>query len=303
MSDDRSPDNRSPAELERDIDQTRVELAQTLDALEHRLRARQLVDKGFDMIKETLGNNDAWNRSLDIIRANPVPVALIGIGAAWIVASQTNVVDRVAHDERVEAARRRITDMAGNVTARAGELASDVAGRVGIGGSGSTGADQPLGRTGNTMVDHSSGQGSDGWVHQVTGVAQGALRSARDSGEAMLSRAGLYANDGAGRIADQVGDTFQRHPLVIGAIGVMAGAMIAALLPATRAEDEWFGDTRDALWHKAQEAGEQAFSQVREAATRAVEAASDVATETVKGETVKVETGKGEMDKSPQVRA
>jgi hypothetical protein len=122
-------------------------------------------------------------------------------------------------------------------------------------------------------------------------MAQGALRSARDSGEAMLSRAGLYANDGAGRVADQVSDTFQRHPLVIGAIGVMAGALIAAMLPATRVEDEWFGDTRDALWNKAQEAGEQAFSQVRDAATRAVEAASDAATETVKGE----------MDKSPQV--
>ena len=288
MSDDRSPDNRSPAEIERDIDQTRVELALTLDALERRLGARHLVDKGFDMLKETLGS-DTWNRSLDMIRANPVPVALIGIGAAWIVANQTNVVDRVAQDERVEAARRRVTDMAGSVTTRAGELASDVASRVGIGG-GSAG-EQPLGRTGNTMVDDNSRSSSDGWVHHATDMAQGAIRSARESGEAMLNRAGVYANDGASRIADQMGDTFQRHPLVIGAIGVMAGALIAAMLPATRVEDEWFGDTRDALWQKAQEAGEQAFSQVREATTRAVEAATDAATETVKGE----------MDKSSQV--
>src|SRR6185436_18078493 len=142
----------------------------------------------------------------------------------------------------------------------------------------------------NTMVDDGPRQGSSGWVHQAADMAQGALRSARDSGEAMLSRAGLYANDGANRISDQVTDTFQRHPLVIGAIGVMAGALIAAMLPATRVEDEWFGDTRDALWQRAQEAGEQAFSQVREAATRAVAAASDAASETVKGE----------MDKSSQ---
>jgi len=81
-----------------------------------------------------------------------------------------------------------------------------------------------------------------------------------------------------------MGETYRRHPLVIGAIGIMAGALIAAMLPATRVEDEWFGDTRDALWHKAQEAGEQAFSQVREAATRAVDAATDAASETVKGE-------------------
>jgi len=239
------------------------------------------VDKGFDMLKETLGNNDAWNRSLEIIRANPVPVAMIGFGAAWLVANQTNVVDRVVQDERIDAARRKVVDVASNVGARAGELASDVASRVGIGGSNSSG-DQPLGRTGNTMVDDTGHSGSDGWVHQVADMAQGALRSARDSGEAMLSKAGLYANDGAGRVADQFSDTFRRHPLVIGSIGIMAGALIAALLPATRVEDEMFGDTRDALWHKAQEAGEQAFSQVREAATRAVEAASDVATETAK---------------------
>ena len=59
MSDHRSPDNRSPAELEREIDHTRVELARTLDALERRLNARHFVEKGFDMLKETFGNNDA----------------------------------------------------------------------------------------------------------------------------------------------------------------------------------------------------------------------------------------------------
>jgi hypothetical protein len=285
-------DDRSPAEIERDIDHTRVEIALTLDALERKLRARHLVEKGFDMLKETLGNNDTMNRGLELIRANPVPVALMGIGAAWLIASNTNVVDRLAHDERVEAARRRMADMASNVGTRAGELASDVASRVGvgIGGSGSS-SEQALGRTGNTMVDEAGRAESDGWVHQVADMAQDALRSARDSGEAMLSRAGLYANDGASRVADQLSDTFQRHPLVIGGIGVMAGALIAALLPATRVEDEWFGDTRDALWYKAQEAGEQAFSQVREAATRAVDAASDAATETVKSE----------LDKSSQL--
>jgi hypothetical protein len=276
-------DDRSPAEIERDVDHTRVEIALTLDALERRLSARHLVEKGFDMLKETLGDNDAMNRSLDLIRANPIPVALMGIGAAWLIASNTNVVDRLARDRRIESARRRVVDMASNVGARAGELVSDVAGRVGIGSSGSSG-DVPLGHTGNTMVDDTGRADSDGWVHQVADIAQGALRSARDSGEAMLSRAGVYAGDGAGRVADQVSDAFQRHPLVIGSIGVMAGALIAALLPATRVEDELLGDTRDSLWHKTQKAGEQALTQARDAATRAVDAASGAAADTVKNE-------------------
>ena len=274
---------RSLAEIERDIDRTRVELALTLDALERRLQPRRLVEKGFDMLRDSLGGNDALNRGLDVIRANPVPVALIGIGTAWLIASNTNVVDRLAQDERVAAARRRVGELASDIGNRAGELASDVAGRVGIGGTVSS-AEQPLGRTGNMMVDETGRATSDGWVHQVADMAQGAIRSARESSEAMLSRAGTYAGDGAGRVADQIGDSFQRHPLLIGGIGMMAGALLAALLPITRAENEWFGDTRDALLHKAQEAGEQALSQVREAATRAVDAATDAATETVRSE-------------------
>jgi len=49
------------------------------------------------------------------------------------------------------------------------------------------------------------------------------LRSARDSGEAMLNRAGLYAGDGASQVANQVNQAFERHPLAIGAMGLMAG--------------------------------------------------------------------------------
>jgi len=61
----------------------------------------------------------------EVIQANKVPLTLIGIGIAWLVASNTGLADRVANDERVQAARRRI-----------GELAGD----IGIGGSSSEGA-------------------------------------------------------------------------------------------------------------------------------------------------------------------
>lgn len=272
-------DERSPADVERQIDSTRAELALTLDALERKLNARHLVEKGFDMFRDTFGGTDGMNRGLDLIRSNPIPVALIGFGTAWLVASNTQMLDRLAESERVQDARRKMTDMASDLGNRAGELASDVAGRVGLGG----GSDQrPLGHTGNPMVDQDSR--SDGWMHQVTDMAQGALRSARDSGGAMLNRAGGYAGDGASRVADQLGDTLQRHPLVIGAVGVMAGALLATLLPMTRTENEWFGDTRDDLWNKAQEAGQEAATRVREAATRAVDAAADAASETVSRE-------------------
>jgi hypothetical protein len=264
----------SPAEAERQAARTRVELADTLGALDDtltNLTTRHLVEKGFNMIRDSLNNSDGLNRSLDIMRANPIPIALIGLGTAWLIASNTGVVDRIANDERIEAARRRVTDMASDLGNRAGSMASDMAGKIGMGGS-----DRPLGQTGNPMIDESGGSGSSGWVHQASDMAQGAMRSVRDS--TMINRAG----EGAGRIADQLTDAFERNPLVVGAVGLLGGALIAALLPATRLEDELVGTTRDQLWKQAEDAGQDAISRVRDAATHAIDSATDAAASRVR---------------------
>jgi hypothetical protein len=272
-----TPEPLAPAEAEREIRNTRAELARTLDALERKLAARQLVEKGFDMFKDSVSENQTVNRGIDMIRSNPVPVALIGIGAAWLIAANTGAIDRIAHDERVEAARKRLAGMASDVGHRAGEAAATVAERVGLSGSQHGSAELPLGHTGNTLVDQAGGSNGDGWIHQVTGIAQGALRSARDSSGAILNRAGNFAGGGASRVADQVGHAFERNPLVVGAMGVMAGALVAALLPLSRLENELLGTKRDELWHKAEQAGEEAVSRVRDAAAQAAVRAVDVA--------------------------
>ena len=268
-------------EMERKIARTRGELSLTLAALERKLAARYLIDEGLNMFKDTLGEDYGLHRGLEIVRTNPIPVALIGIGTAWLIANNTNAVDRITRDERIQAARRRVTDMASDLGNRAGEMATSAAQRIGIVGNG---ADRPLGHTGNPMIDQPGGGiSSEGWVHQVSDRAQGMIQSARDSSGAMLDR----ASESAGRIADQVADTFERHPLLVGAIGLMAGALIAALLPPTRVEDEWFGPTRDELWNQAEEAGQETASRVRDVAMRAADAAADAAAETIKTETDK----------------
>ena len=271
------------ADVERDIARTRGELALTLAALERRLAARYLAEEGLKMLKDNLGDDYGVNRGLEFVRNNPIPVAMIGLGAAWLIATQTEAVDRIARDERIQAARRRVGDLASDLGNRAGEMASSAAQRIGVTGNGvGNGADRPLGHTGNPMIDQSGSMGS-GWMHQVTDRAQGVVRSARDSGGAVLDRAG----ESAGRVADQVGDMFERHPLLIGAIGMLAGGLLAALLPSTRVEDEWFGPSRDQLWNRAEKAGEETVSRVRDVAMRAADAAADAAAQTVQKETDK----------------
>src|SRR5215470_6771996 len=173
------------SDVERDIARTRGELALTLAALERKLAARYLADEGMKMLKDTLGEDYGVNRGVEFVRNNPLPVALIGLGAAWLIANQTNAIDRIAQDERVRAAGRRVGDLASDLGNRAGDMASNAAQRIGIAGNG---ADRPLGHTGNPMIDQPGDMGS-GWVHQVSDRAQDMVRSARDSGGAMLDRA------------------------------------------------------------------------------------------------------------------
>src|SRR5258708_28285663 len=76
-----------------------------------RSRDPEWTRKGFEMIKDSLKGNGLG----EVIQANSVPLALIGIGIAWLVASNTGLADRVVNDQRVQAARRRIGELAGDV--------------------------------------------------------------------------------------------------------------------------------------------------------------------------------------------
>lgn len=189
----------------------------------------------------------------EVIQANKVPLTLIGIGIAWLVASNTGLADRVANDERVQAARRRI-----------GEFAGD----IGIGGGSSDGAGgQILGPDGERLARSDSSR-SDGWVHQAAGAARGAISTVRDAGSAVLDRAGA-ATDLASRASTQVTEKLSTDPWLIGVAGLVAGALLAAILPPTRIEQDYIGEARDGLWNKANELGHEAAERVRELADSA----------------------------------
>ncbi|HEX3410424.1 MAG TPA: hypothetical protein VHT00_01795 [Stellaceae bacterium] len=186
----------------------------------------------------------------EAIQANSVPLTLIGIGIAWLVASNTGLADRVVNDERVQAARRRISELAGD---------------IGIGGSSSEGSGgQILGPDGEPLARTDAG-GGDGWVHQATGAARNAIGTVRDAGNAVLDRAGA-ATDLANRASSQVTEKLSTDPWLIGVAGLVAGALLAAVVPPTRIEQDYIGEARDGLWNKANELGHEAAERVRELA-------------------------------------
>lgn len=198
----------------------------------------------------------------EAFQANRVSLALIGAGVAWLVVNNTGLVDRVAQDERVQAARRRI-----------GEIAGD----IGIGGSsqphGSSGREgHIIGPDGEPLHGSSDADRGSGWVHQAAGAARGAIGTVRDAGSAVLDRASKYtdyagdAGDLAKRASGQITEKLQRDPWLIGVAGLVAGALVAALVPPTRIEQECIGEARDELWNKTTQIGHEAAERVRELA-------------------------------------
>ena len=97
------------------------------------------------------------------------------------------------------------------------------------------------------------------------GAARGALSSVRDAGSAVLDRASA-AGDLANRAGGQVTERLSTDPWLIGVAGLVAGALLAAMLPPTRMEQDYIGEARDELWNKASELGHEAADRIRELA-------------------------------------
>lgn len=103
--------------------------------------------------------------------------------------------------------------------------------------------------------------------------ARSRVMAARERAVEARRRATQAARSGYDRGRAGAVDFFEQQPLVAGALAVAVGAAIAGALPRTRKEDEWFGDSSDALMEEA----ERIFSEERRKAERVAGAALDEA--------------------------
>jgi hypothetical protein len=118
---------QSAMEIETEIRRTRVELGITLDALEHQLAPRHLIGKGVAMITQLIkgngamkGNGAAWVDVGETARANPIPLALIGVGVAWLLAANFGIAGGSADRDAASGtgAARSVREAAGIVLER-----------------------------------------------------------------------------------------------------------------------------------------------------------------------------------------
>jgi hypothetical protein len=180
-------------EIEEDIAQTRADLAETLDALERKLAPRHLLEKGVDMLRGSFDGE--IGRIGETVRANPIPLALIGAGIGWLL------LGRTGGPSHVGAPASSLPDMAedgGEVAAPSPPEAHAYARPK----TEATGA-----RARQAVADEVDQPGEDA-------PQAGARRFAA---------------------SDSLARAMRDHPLAVGALAFLAGTVLGVLLPAGRA--------------------------------------------------------------------
>lgn len=249
--------NDDPGQIRGDIEDTRSQMSHTIDEIQERLSPQRLMNEAKDTVREaTIGKaeqmvSDATDTArsagqgiMATIRENPLPAALAGIGLGWLIyKSREHVSNKQSYTTGYGARTLSYPQQGPSVKVRMQDTAS-----------------------------------------QVTDQAQQVASQAGDK----VQQAASQLQDSASQIADQAQYQAQRarswlerswdeNPLPLGALALTAGAVIGLSLPATQAENQLMGSTRDNLMQKAQDTAQDTVQKVQAVAQEATDAAKDAA--------------------------
>lgn len=244
-------DDKNSAEIQREIDHTRTEMNETLEALRHRLSPGELVDQAMTYLKD--GGAGEFTRNFgETIKQNPVPTALIGIGIAWLMMGGSRGARPTPSWERSSGLGSRVSDAASGASARAGAMMQ--------------GAREGAGR-----VREQAGDRAHHARQQVGEMAQGVRHQVEETTHRVRSQASYQSE----RARESFSYLRHEQPLILGALGFALGAALGAGLPPTAREDALMGEMRDEYVHRAREMGEEQLDKVKHVAETASRAAQE----------------------------
>lgn len=276
--------------IEAGIEHDRTSLASALDALQERVSVEHLAQEALGMIRS---NAATYTRSIDgAVRANPLALALTGVGIAWLVFGsrktpattpvKPTAISRWEDDggsfvapehpplpamdddwsRNIETLRGKASAALRRIENEARRHADDL--RAGV-ADGLTKAGDYAAERAAVLADFAEGM-KRGFVHGLDGLSDAArdrIVQTRERAFAARLRAERAVTDStrnAGRLIED-------HPMVAGAIALAMGAVLAAVLPRTQIEDRSFGSERDRLMDEAA----RLLRQERDRASRAAE--------------------------------
>lgn len=257
--------------LEAEVEQDRASLASKLDELTDRVSIDNIAKQAMGMIRSNAHVVD------DAVRANPLALALIGAGVAWLVFGGRDTrkpvpATEVGRWESEGGAARPVGEEAADDPDSEWSRQIDAL-RQRASATLRTGADglrDMAARRAGVLADMTEGM-REWFSHGLEGLSDAArerisgLRQQAYAAKLEMQRAAAQGSRKAGRMLDD-------HPMVAGAVALAMGAALATALPRTRIEDRTFGQESDRLMRAAADA----LRQERDQLTRV---AGDVAAE------------------------
>ncbi|HET7620783.1 MAG TPA: DUF3618 domain-containing protein [Gemmatimonadaceae bacterium] len=264
------------AEIRAEIRETRERMGDNLEQLGERLNPGNIKDRvkqdirdatigkvenmaqsaadQWDEAKETF--DDAQRTVVDVIRENPIPAVMVGIGLGWLA---YNASQRGSRGD-----------------SRSGRANSGRSFRSGYGYGGSA---YGAGRYGRDNYS-SENVGEESTVDRVRDEASELSDKAQQKASELADRAqGMAENvaDETRHQARRLEDQFYDNPLAMGAAALTLGMAAGLAIPETQKEDELMGGARDKLADKTRDVMEETKDKVENVAERVADQAKSTA--------------------------
>jgi hypothetical protein len=196
------------------------------------------------------------------VQANPLPAALIGMGALWMLmgGGRTTAAAALVSGGAARAAEA-LAPVARSVATGAGAIAEGVS-------NAASSATNAVAETLGSATD-----GANTATDRVASSAHDAQRALRDATGKVAQSGTAFANSAQANLAE----TFERQPLLVGVIGLAIGAAIATAFPTTRLEEEYVGETAAKVTKKFQTIAKQQGEALQKTASRTLDAVKDEA--------------------------
>jgi len=211
------------------------------------------------------GAGDFVSGLQDAVRQNPVSAALVGMGLLWMFTG----------GNRLSTAAAFFPAVAKGAAAGAADGLLRTAGVVSAAGEGVKSLGERFVDGVRDTLSEATAATGDAATRSVEGVKSVAAQSAA---QLRSTTAEIGAADyGVGQLQQNLKQTFERQPLLLGAIGLAIGAGMASAFAATQFEKDAVGETAERVTDQLKEMATTQVDRATAAAGRTLEAMKDEA--------------------------
>jgi ElaB/YqjD/DUF883 family membrane-anchored ribosome-binding protein len=196
---------------------------------------------------ETAGG---WRQTLvETVKANPLPAAVVGLGLGWMFLNRP----APAHSFGPPAAPRRYVPPTYSSSVNGGDgSGSASSAHAGLGGLAEDGQ-----QTVSRVADKAQ-QTASQVAGQVQGTAEHVIDQVQETGSQVVDQVQTQASRAQSFLQRQL----EENPLLVGAVALALGGVLASTVPVTPREDQIMGEARDRVMGTARELTHETMDKV-----------------------------------------